>query len=430
MNMEENLKKTAPLANRLRPQNLNEFVGQKHLVGEGRYLNRVIKSDRLSSMIFYGPPGVGKTTLAKIIANTTKKNFIQLSAVTSNVKEMKEVFKKAEDSLKFDNQTSILFIDEIHRFNKSQQDLLLPYVERGVVTLIGATTENPYFELNKALISRCQILRLNSLDYEDFEILLKRAMEKEILTKNIKIEITEKAKEFLFRNSSGDGRNMLNSFEIAVLSTDAKDGCIFIDEAVIEDCLQVKNLQYDKNGNEHYDTISAFIKSIRGSDPDAAIYYLAKMIEAGEDPKFIARRLVISASEDISNADPMAILVANAAFQGVENVGMPEGRIILAQATTYLACAAKSNRSYLGINEAIEDVKRLKNMKVPMYLRDSHSPDIDDSEGSYKYPHNYDNNYVPQRYLPSEIANKRYYIPSENGYEKRISAYLEKIKNY
>lgn len=428
LNMENNLKKSAPLASRLRPLSLDEFAGQHHLVGEGKYLNRVIKSDRISSMIFYGPPGVGKTTLAKIIANTTKKRFMQISAVTSNIKEIREVLTEAENNLKYDNVSSILFIDEIHRFNKSQQDVLLPFIEKGIIILIGATTENPYFELNKALISRCQILTLKSLEKKDMELLLDKALKSEEGFKNLNIEITEEAKDFLIRNSSGDGRNMLNSLEIAVLSTDTKDGKIFIDENVISECLQVKNIQYDKNGNEHYDTISAFIKSIRGTDPDAALYYLAKMLEAGEDPKFIARRLIISASEDISNADPMALLIANAAFDAVTVVGMPECRINLAQAVTYLATAPKSNASYLGINEAINDVKRLNKMQVPMYLRDSHAPDYDRSEGEYKYPHSYNRNYVKQRYLPKEIENKKYYIPGNNGYERRIAQYIEKLK--
>lgn len=428
MNMEENLKKSAPLANRLRPEKLEDFVGQHHLVGEGKYLNRVIKSDRISSMVFYGPPGVGKTTLAKIIANTTKKRFIQISAVTSNLKELREVLSLAEDNLKFDNISSILFIDEIHRFNKSQQDVLLPFIEKGIIILIGATTENPYFELNKALISRCQILTLKPLEYSDFEILLEKALKDERAFSKFNVEITDKAKEFLFRNSSGDGRNMLNSIEIAVLSTDAVDGKIFIDESVMEDCLQVKNLQYDKNGNEHFDTASAFIKSIRGTDPDAALYYLAKMLESGEDPKFIARRLVISASEDISNADPMALVIATAAFEAVNFVGLPECRINLAQATTYLATAPKSNASYLGINEALSDVRSEKSQRVPMYLRDTHSPDYDKSEGSYKYPHDYENSYVEQRYLPFDIKDKKYYRPTFNGYEKRINQFIEKLK--
>lgn len=428
MNMEKNLEKSAPLANKLRPQGLEDFVGQEHLVGNGKYLNRVIKSDRISSMVFYGPPGVGKTTLAKIIANTTKKKFIQISAVTSNLKELREVLKIAEDNLKFDNKSSILFIDEIHRFNKSQQDVLLPFIEKGVVILIGATTENPYFELNKALVSRCQILTLKSLEFKDMEILLEKALASENGLKNFNVEISKEAKEFLFRNSSGDGRNMLNSLEIAVLSTDEIDGKVIIDESVMEDCLQVKNLQYDKNGNEHYDTASAFIKSIRGTDPDAALYYLAKMLEAGEDPKFIARRLIISASEDISNADPMALVIATAAFDAINIVGLPEGRINLAQATTYLATAPKSNASYLGINEAINDVKREETFKIPTYLRDSHAPDYNKNEGEYKYPHNYENSYIAQRYLPKEIQGKKYYNPTNNGYEKRINQFIARIK--
>lgn len=427
MNMENNLKSTAPLANRLRPKSLEDFVGQSHLVGEGKYLKRVIKSDRVSSMIFYGPPGVGKTTLAEIIANATKKEFIQISAVTSNLKELREVLAEAENNLKYDNRNSILFIDEIHRFNKTQQDALLPFVEKGIVILIGATTENPYFEINKALLSRMQILTLESLEEEDLRKLIKRAMEDERGFGNLKVNISEGAVNYLVKNSSGDGRNLLNSLEIAVLSTDAVEGVINIDEDVIRDCLQVKNMFYDRDGNEHYDTASAFIKSIRGSDPDAALFYLAKMLESGEDPKFIARRMIISASEDISNADPMALTVAVAAFNALEVVGLPEARLNLAQAATYLACAPKSNASYIGINCAIDDIKKGIKSTVPMYLRDTHSPDIDNKQG-YKYPHNYENNYVKQQYLPDEYKDRKYYNPSNNGYEKKIKSYLEKLK--
>ncbi|SHH43760.1 putative ATPase [Anaerosphaera aminiphila DSM 21120] len=429
MNMENNLKSSAPLANRLRPETLEEFVGQEHLVGEGKYLNRVIKSDRLSSMIFYGPPGVGKTTLARIIANTTKKRFIQISAVTSNLKELREVLLEAENNLKYDNKNSILFIDEIHRFNKTQQDALLPFVEKGIVVLIGATTENPYFEINKALISRTQILTLESLGESDLKKLIYRALKDKRGFGDLNVEITPDAVNYLANNSSGDGRNVLNSLEIAVLSTNTLNGKITVDRDVIKDSLQVKNIVYDKNGNEHYDTASAFIKSIRGTDPDAALFYLAKMLESGEDPKFIARRLIISASEDISNADPMALVVAVSAFEAVNIVGLPEARINLAQATTYLASAPKSNAAYLGINEAISDIKTGKKPNIPMYLRDIHSSDIDSGEGVYKYPHNYKNNYIHQQYLPEEFKEKKYYRPSENGYEKKIILYLEKLKN-
>ncbi|EFI42185.1 MULTISPECIES: replication-associated recombination protein A [Peptoniphilus] len=428
LNMQENLKTNAPLAERLRPKNLNEFFGQKHLVGEGRYLSRIIKSDRVSSMIFYGPPGVGKTTLARIIANTTKKRFVQISAVTSNIKELREVLNEAEEFLKYENKNTILFIDEIHRFNKTQQDALLPFVEKGIIILIGATTENPYFEVNKALVSRCQILTLEALCQEELRELIIKALNDENGFGNLNIEIDDAAINFLINNSSGDGRNILNSLEIAILSTDMVDNKIKIDIDIIKDCLQSKNINYDKNGNEHYDTASAFIKSIRGSDPNAALFYLAKMIESGEEPKFIARRLIISASEDISNADPMALVVAVAAFNAVNMVGFPEGRIILAQATTYLATAPKSNRAYLGINSAINDVKYGTNFYIPMYLRDKHSPDIK-KEAIYKYPHDYENNYVEQQYLPSEFVDRIYYEPSNNGYEKKIKDFMAKLKD-
>lgn len=428
MNMENSLRKSAPISNRLRPTNLEEFVGQQHLVGKDRYLYRVIKSDRIPSMIFYGPPGVGKTTLAKIIAKSTNKHFIELSAVTSNLKELREVLKVAEDNIKFHDIRNILFIDEIHRFNKTQQDALLPYVEKGIVILIGATTENPYFEVNKALVSRCQIVTLNSLEESDLRKLIDRAIEDERGFSKIDLEVTEDAKDFLVKHSSGDGRNVLNSLELAVMSTDAIDGKITIDKDVVIDCLQMRNYRYDKNGNDHYDTISAFIKSIRGSDPDAALYYLARMLEAGEDPKFIARRLIISASEDISNADPMAICIATACFEAVNTVGMPEGRINLAQATTYLATAPKSNASYTGINNAIEDVKKEKVGTIPSYLRNQYSPDLKDSKEIYKYPHSYENNYVKQQYLPDELKFKKYYVPSGNGYEKRILQYMQYLK--
>lgn len=424
LNLENNLKTNQPLAAKVRPISLDEYIGQKHLVGEGKYLRRVIKSDRVPSIIFYGPPGVGKTTLAEIIAISTKKQFLRISAVTSNLKELREVLNKAEDLLKFDNISSILFIDEIHRFNKTQQDALLSFVEKGIVTLIGATTENPYFEVNKALISRCQILTLHLLSEDEIVELIKNTLNRENIFGKLNVEITEEAIRFLARACSGDARLALNSLEIAVFSTDSIEGVIKIDTEVIEDCIQKKNLLYDKNGNQHYDVISAFIKSIRGSDPDAALHYLARMLESGEDPKFIARRLIISASEDISNADPYALVLAMAGFDAINTIGMPEGRINLAQVTTYLACAPKSNASYLGINNAITDIKK-ENYEVPMHLRDKHAPDIDGKE-KYLYPHNYPNGYIKQRYLPKGL-NKIYYKPTDRGYEKQIRKYLDDL---
>lgn len=428
LNMQQNLKQNAPLADRLRPQRLEDFVGQQHLVGVGKYLYRAMKSDRLSSMIFYGPPGVGKTTLAKIIAKTTEKNFIELSAVTSNLKELREVLNRCEDSLAFQQTQTIVFIDEIHRFNKTQQDALLPFVERGVVILIGATTENPYFEVNKALLSRMQILTLKNLEKEDLSSLIDMALKDEIKgLGKLPIELTQEGREFLIVSAGGDGRVLLNSLEIAALSTEEKEGEILLDTAVLEDCIQKKNLQYDKDGTEHFDTISAFIKSVRGSDPDAALYYLAKMLEAGEDIKFIARRLIILASEDIGNADPLGMVVASSCFQNIHVVGMPEARIILAQCTTYLATAKKSNASYLGINKALSDVRKGQRGEIPVYLRDRHNPS-NESEQKYQYPHDFPGGYVKQQYLPLEFQSQMYYQPKNIGYEKTIRQYLEDIQ--
>lgn len=426
LNLENNIEQNQPLATKMRPKSLDSFVGQKHIVGEGKYLNRAIKSDRVPSLIFYGPPGVGKTTLAEIIALETKKEFLRVSAVTSNLKELRDMLKIAEDLLKYENKKSILFIDEIHRFNKTQQDALLPFVEKGIVILIGATTENPYFEVNKALISRTQILTLYSLTDDEIEALLLNTLRNKDSFPNLLINVEQGAIEFLANASSGDARLALNSLEIAVYSTDQVDGKINITTEVIENCIQKKNLIYDKSGNSHYDVLSAFIKSIRGSNPDAALHYLARMLESGEDPKIIARRLIISASEDISNADPLALVIANAAFDSVNVIGMPECRINLAQATTYLASAPKSNASYIAIKEAIKDIKN-GNYSVPMHLRDKHSPDIDGS-AKYLYPHDFPNGYVKQQYLPSGL-DKIYYHPKDIGHEIKIKEYLDKIRD-
>lgn len=425
--MEKNLNNKSPLADRLRPKNLEEFVGQDHIIGQGKFLSRLIKSDRVNSLLFYGPPGVGKTTLAKIIANLTNKNFVELSAVTSNIKELREVLNKAQDDFKFSNIETIVFIDEIHRFNKTQQDALLPYVERGIIILIGATTENPYFEVNKALLSRLQILNLKALENKDMNKLIDRAISDKIKGfGNLKINLSEQAREFLIRNSSGDGRFLLNSLEIAVLSTDKVDNEVNLTLDVLENSMQRKKLLYDNGGNEHYDTISAFIKSLRGTDPDAALYYLAKMLESGEDIKFIARRMIIFASEDVGNANPMAMVLASACFQNINAVGMPEARIILGQCATYLASSVKSNAAYRGINEAISDIKEEGKSTIPIYLRDKNNP-ANKSHEKYLYPHDYENSYVKQDYLPYELKDKKYYKPKNIGYEKEIIDYFKKI---
>ena len=425
--MEKNLNNKSPLADRLRPKNLEEFVGQDHIIGQGKFLSRLIKSDRVNSLLFYGPPGVGKTTLAKIIANLTNKNFVELSAVTSNIKELREVLKKAQDDFKFSNIETIVFIDEIHRFNKTQQDALLPYVERGIIILIGATTENPYFEVNKALLSRVQILNLKALENKDMNKLIDRAISDKIKGfGNLKINLSEQAREFLIRNSSGDGRFLLNSLEIAVLSTDKVDNEVNLTLDVLENSMQRKKLLYDNGGNEHYDTNSAFIKSLRGTDPDASLYYLAKMLESGEDIKFIARRMIIFASEDVGNANPMAMVVASACFQNINAVGMPEARIILGQCATYLASSVKSNAAYRGINEAISDIKEEGKSTIPIYLRDKNNP-ANKSHEKYLYPHDYENSYVKQDYLPYELKDKKYYKPKNIGYEKEIIDYFKKI---
>ncbi len=422
----------APLAARMRPKTLEEFVGQEHIVGKDKLLYRAIKGDRISSVIFYGPPGTGKTTLAKIIANTTKSEFRQLNATTAGIKDIKETVADAKDRLGMFGKKTILFIDEIHRFNKTQQDALLPHVEDGTVVLIGATTENPYFEVNKALVSRSIVFELKPLGKGDIEKLLRWALtDMERGMGAYQGVCDDDAISFLADTANGDARTALNALELAVLTTEkSKDGKIYITLAVAEECIQKRALNYDKDGDNHYDTISAFIKSMRGSDPDAALYYLAKMIYAGEDVKFIARRVVICASEDVGNADPHALQVAVAAMQAVDFVGLPEGRIPLAQAVSYVACAPKSNAAYLGINMALADVQHEHVSGVPAHLRDGHysgAKELGHSVG-YKYAHDYPNHYVEQQYLPDELVGRVYYAPTDNGVERRIKEHMKRLK--
>ena len=423
--------KDTPLAARMRPTTLEEFVGQEHIVGKGKLLYRAIKSDRLSSVVFYGPPGTGKTTLAKIIANTTKSKFRQINATTAGIKDIKETVENAKADLGMYGTKTILFIDEIHRFNKSQQDALLPHVEDGTLVLIGATTENPYFEVNKALVSRSIVFELHQLEDKDIKKLLQRALtDVEKGMGAYHAEMDEDAMNFLANTANGDARTALNALELAVLTTDPENGKIKITLEVAEECIQKRALNYDKDGDNHYDTISAFIKSMRGSDPDAALYYLAKMIYAGEDPKFIARRVVICASEDVGNADPHALQVAVAAMEAVNFIGMPEGRIPLAQAVSYVACAPKSNAAYLGIDKALSDVRNIRIKTVPPHLKDAHYSGAKELEHGigYKYAHDYPNHYVEQQYLPDELVGTVYYAPTDNGVERRIKEYLRRLK--
>ncbi|WP_025641297.1 replication-associated recombination protein A [Schnuerera ultunensis] len=431
LNMENQLRKNAPLADRMRPETIEEFVGQDHILGQGKFLNRAIKADRITSMIFYGPPGTGKTTLAMIIANSTNMNFEKLSAVTSGVKDIREVIHRAEEGLKLYNKRTILFIDEIHRFNKAQQDALLPFVERGIIILIGATTENPYFEVNKALLSRMMVIPLKPLTRKDIYNIIKNGLtNKEKGLGNYKVNIGKEAIDYLITISDGDGRLALNSLEIGVLSTPKDDnGIINIDLDTIKECILVKSAKYDKGGDEHYDTVSAFIKSMRGSDPDATLYWLAKMINGGEDPKFIARRIIICASEDVGNADPQALNVAVSAFNAVNVIGMPEGRIILAQAAVYVACAPKSNASYIGIDKALEDIRNKPIGKVPNHLKDASykgATNLGHGKG-YMYPHDYDKAYIKQQYLPDGFIGTKYYEPTDQGYERIIKERLSKL---
>lgn len=431
-NLQKRGTQDAPLAARMRPTTLEEFVGQEQIVGKDKLLYRAIKGDRLGSLIFYGPPGTGKTTLAKIIANTTKSEFVQINATTAGIKDIKDTVTAAKERLGMFGKKTILFIDEIHRFNKTQQDTLLPHVEDGTLVLIGATTENPYFEVNRALVSRSVIFSLEPLQQKDIASLLRRALaDEEKGLGSYHAQMDEDALDFLSNTANGDARAALNALELAVLTTDpGDDGIIHITLSVAEDCIQRRALQYDKGGDNHYDTISAFIKSMRGSDPDASLYYLAKMIYAGEDPKFIARRVVICAAEDVGNADPHALQVAVSAMQAVNFIGMPEGRIPLAQAVTYVSCAPKSNAAYLGIDKALADVRNVQIKGVPPHLRDGHysgSHDLGNAIG-YKYAHDYPNHYVEQQYLPDELVGTVYYDMSNNGVERRMKEHMKRLK--
>lgn len=427
----QNMESEAPLASRLRPTTLDEVVGQQHIVGKDKLLYRAIKADKLSSIIFYGPPGTGKTTLAKVIAHTTSAEFMQINATSAGKKDMEEVITAAKNNQGMYGKKTILFIDEIHRFNKGQQDYLLPYVEDGTIILIGATTENPYFEVNGALLSRSVIFELKKLSKDDIETLLLRAInDKEKGMGAYNAAIDEDALEFLADVSNGDARAALTALELGVLTTDrSEDGIIHITIDVASECIQKRVISYDKSGDNHYDTVSAFIKSMRGSDPDAAVYYLARMLYAGEDVKFIARRIMILAAEDIGNADPMALTVAVSAAQAVERIGMPEAQIILSQAVTYMASAPKSNAAVNAISKAMDIVGRTKTPPVPTHLQDAHYKSAEKlGHGlGYKYAHNYKNHYVKQQYLPDGLTNEVFYEPSENGYEATIREYYRKI---
>lgn len=428
---EVNMEKESPLAKRLRPTTLDEVVGQKHIIGKDKLLYRAIMADKVSSVIFYGPPGTGKTTLAMVIANTTSAIFKSLNATTSGKKDMEAVVEEAQKNYGMYQKKTILFIDEIHRFNKAQQDFLLPYVEDGTIVLIGATTENPYFEVNKALLSRSHIFRLEPLQKEDVEGLIERAVyDTEKGMGAYHADITDDAKDFLADASNGDARNALNAIELGILTTKpSEDGKIHITLEVAEECIQQRAIRFDKDGDSHYDTISAFIKSMRGSDPNGAVFYLAKMLEAGESVTFIARRIMICACEDVGLADPQAIQVAVACSQAVERVGMPEAQIILANAALYVAGAPKSNAVVNAIYSAMDMVRSKRTGAIPPYLRDAHYEGAKEfGHVGYLYPHDYPENYVRQQYLPDEIKDAVFYHPSDNGYEKSVKSRLEHLK--
>lgn len=426
---EKNKEKESPLASRMRPSTLDEVVGQEHIIGKDKLLYRAIQADKLSSILLYGPPGTGKTTLAKVIAGTTKAEFLQINATAAGKKDMEQVVAKAKENKGMYGKNTILFIDEIHRFNKGQQDYLLPFVEDGTVILVGATTENPYFEVNGALISRSVLFELHPLSVENIKQLIRRAVtDREKGMGSYQAEIDEDALAFLADVSGGDARTALNAIELGILTTDRDgDGKIHITMEVAGECIQKRTLKYDKTGDNHYDTISAFIKSMRGSDPDAAIYYLARMLYAGEDIRFIARRIMICASEDVSNADPQALVVATQAAQAVERLGMPEARIILAQAAAYVACAPKSNSAIMAIDRAMQYVSDHPNYRIPSYLQDAHykgAAKLGHGIG-YQYAHDFENHYVKQQYLPDEAKDERFYELSDQGYEKKLREHME-----
>lgn len=429
---QENGKKESPLASRMRPTTLDEVVGQQHIIGKDKLLYRAIMADKISSIIFYGPPGTGKTTLAKVIAHTTSAEFTSINATAAGKKDMEQVVENAKNMRGMYGKKTILFIDEIHRFNKGQQDYLLPFVEDGTIILVGATTENPYFEVNGALLSRSIIFELKPLSQDDIKKLLLRALQdQEKGLGSYGATIDDDALDFLSDMANGDARSALTAIELGVLTTEpSADGKIHITLSVASECIQRRVVKYDKSGDNHYDTISAFIKSMRGSDPDAAIYYLARMLYAGEDVKFIARRIMICASEDVGNADPQALQVAVAAAQAVERIGMPESQIILAQAVNYVACAPKSNASYLSIGAAMQMVANEQTPPIPTHLQDSHYK----SAGKlghglgYQYAHDFKNHYVQQQYLPDALVGTQFYEPTEMGYEKKIREHLERIR--
>lgn len=422
-------KKDMPLAKRMCPKNIEDFVGQKHILAPQKFLRRAIESDKITSLILYGPPGVGKTALAEVIASITKSFFEQINAVTSNLAEIRKIIEEAKHRKITLNKKTILFIDEIHRFNKIQQDGLLPDVENGNITLIGTTTQNPYFYIISPLLSRSIVFELYKLKDEDIKIIIERALkDKENGLGNFQIKMFDEALNHIIKFADGDARKALNALEIGVLTTPQKEGVINFDLNVAEESIQQKSIIYDKKGDAHYDTISAFIKSMRGSSPDAALYWLAKMLYAGEDPRFIARRIVICAAEDVGNADPQALILANSALQAVEFVGMPEARIILGQAAIYIATCPKSNASYLGIEEAMKDIEQKQMQEVPIHLKGTGYKGAENLKRGvdYKYPHNFKNHFVKQKYIPNY---KKYYKPTNIGYEKEIRKRMENHQN-